>query len=483
MRNATKVDGYSSTSFEFNRLKKSLNNRVVDSKEKIQVFNCSLSGNNPEDSKWPNSIFQVNSGGNVGAASQDIVVCNRYFSQLEKQHEISWWILYTFNILRNPGYKDHPHRTGILFVIEPLDANSTVCGNDSIELQRNVNKWKRSVLDCGFVLIKQREFVTEETGKLIAFAFAKINASPSAFQSPSIIDELSDFSNFSRSNLIDNGFIPSSRFQIPSILEMKRYSLSHEGCVGIIGGGLSGAALGLHLQKAGIPFKIFEKDDSFSARKQGYALTVQQGSTTLRSLGLLDYTAKAGFLSLAHVSLTSGGSTIGTYGVDNLFIDRQRINAIDVKTMSPNEYHEISKITQDQLNVDKRHNFHIPRQSLREILIQNINSANIFWGKKLSNFEDRQDNVHLLFDDDSTETVSMLVAADGIHSTVRKRLDLELPETLQRTAKLNYLGLVVILGISRKILVCEHQNPSGNTCGRYQIQVVITYIDLECSIR
>ena len=56
--------------------------------------------------------------------------------------------------------------------------------------------------------------------------------------------------------------------------------------VAIIGGGIGGAALALALGQRGIPYKIFEKDENMNTRRQGYALTLQQGGSALRALGL-----------------------------------------------------------------------------------------------------------------------------------------------------------------------------------------------------
>lgn len=47
--------------------------------------------------------------------------------------------------------------------------------------------------------------------------------------------------------------------------------------VGIVGGGISGLALALALQKRKIQSVLWEKDESFEDRKQGYGLTIQQG--------------------------------------------------------------------------------------------------------------------------------------------------------------------------------------------------------------
>ena len=56
--------------------------------------------------------------------------------------------------------------------------------------------------------------------------------------------------------------------------------------VGIIGGGISGMALGVSLQHRNIPYIIFEKDPSFNSRCQGYGLTMQQGGRILQKMGI-----------------------------------------------------------------------------------------------------------------------------------------------------------------------------------------------------
>ena len=53
--------------------------------------------------------------------------------------------------------------------------------------------------------------------------------------------------------------------------------------VAIVGGGLGGTATAVLLKKVGIPCVVFEKDASFTSRRQGYALTMQQGASVLDS--------------------------------------------------------------------------------------------------------------------------------------------------------------------------------------------------------
>jgi len=45
--------------------------------------------------------------------------------------------------------------------------------------------------------------------------------------------------------------------------------------VTIVGGGIGGVALGIALQQRGIRYTLFEKDDCFDSRRQGYGLTMQ----------------------------------------------------------------------------------------------------------------------------------------------------------------------------------------------------------------
>ena len=85
--------------------------------------------------------------------------------------------------------------------------------------------------------------------------------------------------------------------------------------IAIVGGGIGGLALALALLRrgeessliikalnhsshdsfvrAGFKCTVFEKDPSFQYRRQGYGLTIQQGSAALVALGLGDAVAAA----------------------------------------------------------------------------------------------------------------------------------------------------------------------------------------------
>jgi 2-polyprenyl-6-methoxyphenol hydroxylase-like FAD-dependent oxidoreductase len=58
--------------------------------------------------------------------------------------------------------------------------------------------------------------------------------------------------------------------------------------IAVVGAGISGLALSIALKQLGFRnIKIFEKDASFDSRRQGYGLTILQGKSALRELGVL----------------------------------------------------------------------------------------------------------------------------------------------------------------------------------------------------
>ena len=79
--------------------------------------------------------------------------------------------------------------------------------------------------------------------------------------------------------------------------------------VAVIGGGLAGCAAALALKQRGVACMIFEGDASQNERPQGYALTLQQGSRALRSLGVV----VRGTTPTGHASFDSTGRTLGAY--------------------------------------------------------------------------------------------------------------------------------------------------------------------------
>ncbi len=79
--------------------------------------------------------------------------------------------------------------------------------------------------------------------------------------------------------------------------------------VAIIGGGIGGVALAVACLHRGIPFTLYERDESFSSRSQGYGLTLQQASKAVEGLGI--FSLEGGLTSTRHVVHNPEGKIIG----------------------------------------------------------------------------------------------------------------------------------------------------------------------------
>jgi 2-polyprenyl-6-methoxyphenol hydroxylase-like FAD-dependent oxidoreductase len=189
--------------------------------------------------------------------------------------------------------------------------------------------------------------------------------------------------------------------------------------VAIIGGGISGVALAVACLHRGIPFTLYERDNSFDARTQGYGLTLQQASKAIVGLGISSL--KEGVVSTRHVVHTTEGKIIGEWGM------RKWLSSHSEKPL-------------------KRNNIHIARQSLRGALLEQLGGHDVIqWGHQLTDIMEGEDkSVNLSFQVNGqikTAKADLVVGADGIRSAVRSLL---LGEDV---APLRYLGCIVILGI------------------------------------
>ena len=188
--------------------------------------------------------------------------------------------------------------------------------------------------------------------------------------------------------------------------------------VAIIGAGIGGVAIAVACMHRGIPFTLYERDNNFEARSQGYGLTLQQATKAMEALGILSL--EKGIISTRHVVHTTEGKVIGEWGM------RKWLQS-NTKT-SP-----------------KRTNIHIARQSLRRALLEQLDERyEIQWGYQLIDMNESEDGINLSFQvngDIKNSKADLVVAADGIRSSVRRLLIGE------EISPLRYLGCMVILGI------------------------------------
>ncbi len=163
---------------------------------------------------------------------------------------------------------------------------------------------------------------------------------------------------------------------------------------------------------------MYERDNSFHERSQGYGLTLQQASKAMAGLGIISL--ENGVTSTRHIVHTTEGEIIGEWGI-------RKWGRSETKT-SP-----------------KRTNIHISRQSLRLTLLNQLGEHNtIKWGHQLLDFKESNKSVTLNFkvnNEIKSTKADLVVGADGIRSTVRKLLIGE------KITPLRYLDCIVILGI------------------------------------
>ncbi len=199
--------------------------------------------------------------------------------------------------------------------------------------------------------------------------------------------------------------------------------------IAIIGAGIGGAALAVACQHRGIPFTLYERDSSFSERSQGYGLTLQQASKAIRGLGITSLPQSS--TSTKHVVHNPEGKIVGEWGLRKW---------------------GITPIAE----TDQRKNVHVPRQTLRAALIDQLDTTTIRWNHKLTNLvQTTADKVTLTFTvgkKTTTETADLVVGADGIRSVVRKFVIGE------DKTPLEYLGCIVILGITPLASLTESQS-------------------------
>ena len=182
----------------------------------------------------------------------------------------------------------------------------------------------------------------------------------------------------------------------------------------IAGGGIGGLATALALQKNGFSCRIYERDLHFNSRRQGYSLTVQKnGFEALQDLGVGDKVR-----SIGNESRIVGISTYDHFG--QILSSKQKSSASNNRYM----------------------NFAIPRQRLREVLMNALADDTIQWNNAVLRYESIANDPHhvRIFLSDGTSIVSRaLIGCDGVHSSIRKQMLAD---------DLHYLGVWAINGIA-----------------------------------
>jgi 2-polyprenyl-6-methoxyphenol hydroxylase-like FAD-dependent oxidoreductase len=175
--------------------------------------------------------------------------------------------------------------------------------------------------------------------------------------------------------------------------------------VAIIGGGMGGLCLANGLKKAGISVAVYERDQSPDARPQGYRIHINpQGSTALHEClpqHLWDVFRSTGG------DFSQGFSIVTQQLHELLNFARSQAARSQAKTGGTGDtiarHRSVSRIT------------------LRRILLAGL-EQDVQFNKRFLRYEETPDGaIRAHFEDGSSAQADLLVAADGVHSGVRKQ--------------------------------------------------------------
>ena len=138
----------------------------------------------------------------------------------------------------------------------------------------------------------------------------------------------------------------------------------------------------LALARRGFQVTVLEKDASFLARRQGFGLTLQQGGAALSRLGVQQAVAEASSWSASHFVFDNFGGIVAFWGptwwkrakelAERESVARGRGDGDSEKELVEGGSGEVNKEDAETEKWRKLagHNLHIPRQTLREILLK-----------------------------------------------------------------------------------------------------------------
>jgi salicylate hydroxylase len=196
--------------------------------------------------------------------------------------------------------------------------------------------------------------------------------------------------------------------------------------VAIIGGGLGGLSLAVSLTKRSVPFTIYEADASFTEIGAGINLN----PCSRRALGLIYEPLFQGVRDI---------STRNPPGKEDVWL-QIRYGA------GPREGEVITEIIAEGTG-----NMTCHRKELLSMLVDAAKPMKKEFNKKLKVLQQFSDHVQMTFTDGTTASASVVIGADGIHSTIRQAM---LPKDDPR-AKPSHTGT----GLWRALLPIEDLVP------------------------
>jgi salicylate hydroxylase len=169
--------------------------------------------------------------------------------------------------------------------------------------------------------------------------------------------------------------------------------------IGIVGAGLGGLCLAQGLLRKGIHADIYEADSSPLVRGQGYRLRIDSDGQSALATCL----TPANNRLFRHTCALAKG--------DDRFVDPQ-FQLLD--TRKPTSWQPTTQVKQSEGDLSAN------RQTLRDILSDGLTES-IHWRKPVRGYRETSAGIDLIFADESTHHVDLLVAADGVSSSIRRQ--------------------------------------------------------------
>ena len=238
----------------------------------------------------------------------------------------------------------------------------------------------------------------------------------------------------------------------------------------VVGGGIAGCCVVAELlrrrrneQKGGrddddsCDILLLEKDESETARRQGYGLTISETNSAIEKLGIYEELKKSNVLSTQHWTIDArSGDVLGYFGQLFTAAKEGRTGSSSKKEEEEEEEEEKEESRENNgaTTAKRKGNLRVPRNVVREILLERIPQENIVWNAEVESIEmvdDATATITLKKNDrrqtsDKIENCALIVAADGSHSKVQKiRQKLYGKEVVP---DLKYLGVVLITGFT-----------------------------------
>ncbi|MFJ8064985.1 FAD-dependent monooxygenase [Psychrobacillus sp. NPDC096426] len=159
----------------------------------------------------------------------------------------------------------------------------------------------------------------------------------------------------------------------------------------IIGGGIGGLCAAVTLQKQGFSVKVYETSPTFQPVGAGIGI----GSNAMQALMNIGVGEK----------VFANGNVLHT----QVFLNAKgrKLNSIDFSVLK-------EKFGQENITIH--------RADLHRTFLEALEPNTVYYNKKCVNVDQSGDKVIAYFEDKTEVTADLLIAADGIHSSIRKKL-------------------------------------------------------------